>query len=349
MLRVVVLQRRLVRALCALPQGASVDQAWLQQQAWPDLDAVWVKRFWENQKGRRQAWLNTVAAAGVPAKQELLAVMAEQLRFRGLYRNPPTSRMRQTDKAFWDATLVRRAMKLLMLDFYEPGLSSELKFPATFCGGTGDLTREVYLKEPVFKVCPYCDNGLQCPELDHFLPKSAFPFLSVHPDNLIPSCHDSNRGDRKGDTPPLDWAAQDQAADHFHPRWRSAAGKFKVTFAETGTRELTATLEPLDPIDQSKVENLDNLFRLAEFWGRTLSDDIRSIQKEIADDMRAAGGSADVAAVRTCLLRRSEDCRRWLNRRPLQYYWQHLYAYAAQSDPIVQEILRQHEEDLQTG
>lgn len=349
MLRVVVLQQRLVRALCALPAGTVVDLSWLQQHAWPTVDSDWVRRFWENQEGRRQAWLIAIAGASVPAKQELLDVMAEQHKFRRLYRNPPTFRLRQTDKAFWDETPVRKAMKLLMLDFYEPGLSSKLKFPATFCGGTVDLTREAYLKEPVFTICPYCDSGLQCTELDHFLPKNAFPFLSVHPDNLIPSCHDSNRGDHKGDTPPLNWALPEQASEHFHPRWRSGMGRFKVVFAERPDRELMASLEAIDPGDKSRVKNLDKLFRLAEFWGRTLSDDIQGIQKEIADQLREEGGPADADAVRRNLLRLSAGCRRWLNKRERQYYWQHLYAYAAQSGPIVQETLRQYEEDFRRG
>ncbi len=52
-------------------------------------------------------------------------------------------------------------------------------------------------------VCPYCnrnytftlkvkDNGLVRPELDHFLPKSKFPYLALSFYNLIPSCHICN-------------------------------------------------------------------------------------------------------------------------------------------------------------
>jgi hypothetical protein len=52
-------------------------------------------------------------------------------------------------------------------------------------------------------VCPYCnrnytftlrakDNGIVRPELDHFLPRSEFPFLALSFYNLIPSCHICN-------------------------------------------------------------------------------------------------------------------------------------------------------------
>jgi hypothetical protein len=40
--------------------------------------------------------------------------------------------------------------------------------------------------------CPYC-AGIGNPRtLDHYLPKSKFPALSVHPHNLIPACRDCN-------------------------------------------------------------------------------------------------------------------------------------------------------------
>lgn len=40
-------------------------------------------------------------------------------------------------------------------------------------------------------LCPYCSIG-EVYELDHFLPKSAFPELNVCPVNLIPICHPCN-------------------------------------------------------------------------------------------------------------------------------------------------------------
>lgn len=58
-------------------------------------------------------------------------------------------------------------------------------------------------------ICPYCncqytftvrDEDLDCiirPEMDHFYPKSIYPFLSINLYNLIPSCHICNH--KKGD------------------------------------------------------------------------------------------------------------------------------------------------------
>ncbi|PPC83049.1 MAG: hypothetical protein CTY31_12520 [Hyphomicrobium sp.] len=40
-------------------------------------------------------------------------------------------------------------------------------------------------------ICPYCSFGEVC-EIDHFLPKKAFPDLNVLPINLLPICHHCN-------------------------------------------------------------------------------------------------------------------------------------------------------------
>lgn len=41
--------------------------------------------------------------------------------------------------------------------------------------------------------CPYCGFG-QVSTLDHYLPKSKYPFFSIVANNLIPSCKDCNTG-----------------------------------------------------------------------------------------------------------------------------------------------------------
>ncbi|MGX6566915.1 HNH endonuclease [Cupriavidus necator] len=55
--------------------------------------------------------------------------------------------------------------------------------------------------------CPTCGFG-HVYTIDHFLPKSAFPFFSVLPENLVPSCRDCNTGK-------MARAAND--AQSFHP------------------------------------------------------------------------------------------------------------------------------------
>lgn len=77
--------------------------------------------------------------------------------------------------------------------------------------------------------CPYCEHG-QVGELDHFLPKSEFPILSIIPLNLVPSCERCNK--RKHHKRPL------SANEVFlHPY-----------FEKTGANAwLTANLEEFPP------------------------------------------------------------------------------------------------------
>ena len=54
--------------------------------------------------------------------------------------------------------------------------------------------RAIYdsLRQTPFGRCPFCDLG-QVSTLDHYLPKTKYPQLSVLPLNLVPSCMDCNK------------------------------------------------------------------------------------------------------------------------------------------------------------
>jgi len=41
-------------------------------------------------------------------------------------------------------------------------------------------------------LCPYCGDG-SVAELDHYLPKTSFASVAIHPSNLVPACRDCNR------------------------------------------------------------------------------------------------------------------------------------------------------------
>ncbi len=56
-----------------------------------------------------------------------------------------------------------------------------------------------YMEQLVEKRCPICDCSFAYSQvtLDHILPKSKFPFLSITPINLVPTCYNCNM--RKND------------------------------------------------------------------------------------------------------------------------------------------------------
>lgn len=344
LIKIVEVQRTLVAKLCALPKDSKISLEQLKKDIWPPpIDATWVERFWANDKGRRKAWIETVAKADIAEKQEILLLMKEQLNFAEIYSDPPKRRFTQTDRAFWKSTPTREAIKDLMISFYSPWLDSKYGYPATMLGAANIVTRVEYLKDARPLLCPYCDTKLQSTEVDHFLPKSAFPFLSVHPDNFIPSCHDSNEASKhKGDDPPLDWQAIDQAGDHFHPRLRpartSALDKFSLIFRDAKNK-LSLALVATDPTEKNRVVNLDAMFKLSSFWGNGLEGHVQDVQTEVVDHFRGAMQPLDHTVVRNYLKRQARTKRKRVGTWPLAFYDAALYEFVANDDELVDGIL----------
>lgn len=56
----------------------------------------------------------------------------------------------------------------------------------------GRLIYDKIISMAELEVCPLCNHGI-VETLDHYLPKSSFPRLSVTPINLIPSCYSCNK------------------------------------------------------------------------------------------------------------------------------------------------------------
>ncbi|RSM32528.1 hypothetical protein C5B78_02320 [Aeromonas salmonicida] len=115
-------------------------------------------------------------------------------------------------------------------------------------------------------VCPYCNNNkigiikkearingssLMLFELDHFYPKSMYPFLALSLYNLIPSCHDCNATIKKE----KDFTIE----THTHPYHESFDDlyKFKVdlqSFQDHSTHNLCITKNAIKPHDKSAVD-----------------------------------------------------------------------------------------------
>ena len=80
------------------------------------------------------------------------------------------------------------------------------------------LDKDAFVKDLGIRICPYCGRsyiyrvekqgkkGMVAvkPQLDHFLPKSSYPFLGMNFYNLIPCCTQCNMAPCKVDNDPLD-------------------------------------------------------------------------------------------------------------------------------------------------
>ncbi|WP_354052989.1 HNH endonuclease [Cellulosimicrobium sp. 4261] len=59
-------------------------------------------------------------------------------------------------------------------------------------GAARDLYHEIKIRGPIDGVCPYC-NHRDVGTVDHFVPKSKIPALSIEPWNLVPACMACNK------------------------------------------------------------------------------------------------------------------------------------------------------------
>lgn len=76
--------------------------------------------------------------------------------------------------------------------------------------GKGAFDKRAFIRNSGLRVCPYCGMEIIKPtnrtkkQIDHFFPKSKYPFLALSYYNLIPSCDTCNESPNKGIKNPLD-------------------------------------------------------------------------------------------------------------------------------------------------
>ena len=336
MLRLVVLQRRLALALCELPANTTKSDAdwvtWLTTDVWPAIDTTWIGRFWNNDRGRRKQLIRTVAAAADAAKSDLLDTMRQQHAVKNLYMAGNGSTINKTDKDYWNHSPAHKAMRSLMVHFYHICLVGRDGCPESRTGNRlGPLGLDIR-QERCNSVCPYVDLEYLHAELDHFLPKNQFPFLSVHPDNLIACCHDANVSRVKGTKVGMDWNSPRPAEDYFHPRWRSAVDGvgshatmlFSIDLLEQRNRIAGIQLVAANAADGPRIANMDEMFHHAEHWGRTVDSDLQDIQDAVVEWLTDDQAVPDAASVGDRLTRYAQQQKRAIGKRSRAIYWSQL-------------------------
>ena len=339
LLEVVELQRQLMESLCAQPVGAVVDQAWLRG-VWPAMPEDWVERFWSIPKdttlaakpGKRSTWIATIAAASLADKLTVRGLMAEQLRFEELYRTPPTIRL---TKHNWNPP-VFSAVNELLKSFYAPLFYKE----EGFHNPDGTRFHKEHFINPRPRICPYTDNAIQDTKLDHFLPKDQFPMLSCHPDNLIPCSTDANSGGQKGTQIPLDTEDADQAGAWFHPRWRSAQRTYFLQFPAGPDPQPRVQFIANATADQPRLDNMERMFSLSDFWGRCLDDEVQSVAGDVQGWLHEDGKELTETSVRDCVLKRARQERRRIGRDGLAIVKSWFYEHIADTPVLLAQVVR---------
>jgi len=121
-------------------------------------------------------------------------------------------------------------------------------------------------------VCPTCDgekptqiNNVPLNDADHFFPKSIYPFLALHPINLVPICMECNRR-VKLDRDPLKLNDKRSMQHTFRPYVDAVADTLVVECYRDQNNELKITFNDDTGAISPKLESMINTFLLNQRW-----------------------------------------------------------------------------------
>ncbi|MDF1644290.1 MAG: hypothetical protein P1U80_08910 [Pseudomonadales bacterium] len=153
--------------------------------------------------------------------------------------------------------------------------------------GKAKPARKVYdllLSRAPLGRCPFCGMG-QASTLDHYLPKTKYPQLSVVPLNLVPSCKDCNTGKSVG-------VAATEEAQCLHPYFESQNFVSEQwLFAEVISTSPVAihyfvrAPEHWDDISKKRVQSHFSDFKLANRFSIEAANELAS-QEYILDEFK---------------------------------------------------------------
>lgn len=271
--RIVVLQKRLLKALADPVLDANVvNTAWVQK-VWSGLDAEWVRKFC---LGGQEARIQAIAAAAPGARQGLYDEFCRQNKVRTLL-NGGGDFQDLTDLQDVDAALAKQVAGFFKGCYKCLSHNKTNKWPGYSFGGDRTICNRDYKDVfcstyPTSIVCPYCDGEIGTPELDHYLSKTGFPLLACSPWNLVPvcgSCNDVVTG--KADRPAITLGSPRSTDDWLHPFFRPASSQVHIKLSGTPKSSIPQ-LHSTDATEQIRLDNHTHLIRtLSKRWTNSAS------------------------------------------------------------------------------
>jgi hypothetical protein len=177
----------------------------------------------------------------------------------------------QTELSEDTRKVVRPVMEAFYTELLDSGFGSEIHGNAERLSRNGFVAKFWGANEHL-NVCPACDGQRTdstdkkiYSDADHFFPKSDYPFLSVHPWNLVPICTDCNRY-FKLDRDPVSNHDQSPLSSTFHPYCKPALHSVSLSFGRTDTGDYELWLHENDGTVSSRVQNMNRVFKLEERW-----------------------------------------------------------------------------------
>ncbi|HEX2913519.1 MAG TPA: hypothetical protein VH186_22135 [Chloroflexia bacterium] len=150
--------------------------------------------------------------------------------------------------------------------------------------GKPDILNRPYVVQSYrgnLKVCPGCDGEINAhpeevrydPDLDHFFPESKYPFVAIHPLNLVPLCGYCNQRVKR-DKDIFDPAYGATSMDEiFHPFLRPARDEVvvKVERDPADRREQVIIYPKVNnSANQTRLQHLNHILELQQRWQITL-------------------------------------------------------------------------------
>lgn len=139
-------------------------------------------------------------------------------------------------------------------------------------------------------VCGYCDGPLgdvgttkEANDCDHFFPKSKFPHLCIHPNNLYVSCKGCNET-WKIDNAPMGIADPASLHNTYHPQLRPGINSICPTVIQELTRAYKITLN--DETVAARTTSLNGVLDLDSRWTNDINERLRpNISELIAESV----------------------------------------------------------------
>lgn len=284
---IIALQRDLLEGVCRPGINSEiVTSEWIKALR-QDIDATWMEKFCKRERNKIPLiqHLKTIAACSADQKTRIVSNFKNNHGFKNAF-DPAQQQPHplQPLNGIPGIKLIIDALRGFFTSFYDPNLYEQYGFPVPGEGKVVKFTRECFVDEFLTKnrnigVCVLCDGDLGDPDIDHFYSKKVYPELSCHPANLVPICKTCNGRARKGETAPLDEKAADPMLNWFHPYFRSAEGLFSVDFKEEENK-IYPVLKGSNPVDQRRLDNLNDLVGLSSRWRSKLDQLVRATAKK---------------------------------------------------------------------
>ena len=157
--------------------------------------------------------------------------------------------------------------------------------PAEVIDETGNLTRQTLLQaylnaQDKIQVCPGCDgsrpeleiDGTVYEDVDHFFPKSEYPFLAIHLLNLTPFCKYCNQNFKKDKDPlKLDDGTVIPLPEAVHPYLSPVQDEIDGEVERESADKLCVRLGAKEARFQNRLRSVNYLLHLESRWSGQLN------------------------------------------------------------------------------